>query len=120
MKTIFAYALIVTSMFCNLAQAESVYKVAAEAGNRVLGPNNLDTAKLLNDWAHLCFRQGKYGEAETLYKWALASTEGAAGADDPLVAACLQDYAAVLRKLNRAGEADQMESRARTILSGAH
>jgi tetratricopeptide (TPR) repeat protein len=77
----------------------------------------METSRILNDLAHLYYRQGKLQDACTVYQWALASTEAAAGKGSPLVAACLTDYANVLSALGRIAEANEAQARALLILA---
>jgi tetratricopeptide (TPR) repeat protein len=112
-----SYAL-VESRLGHADRAEELYRDVLAHCQSALGPNNIETARILNALAHLYFYQGKLQESRTYYKWALASTEGAVGQDSPLLAACLQDYARVLRGLGQSNEAAALETRADTILIG--
>src|SRR5262249_10528042 len=101
-------------------RAAELYRSALSNGQSSLGPNSLETARILNELAYLYFHQGKLQESRTFYEWALASTEGAVGQQNPLLAACLKDYAQVLRSLGQTSEASAAESRADKILASSH
>jgi tetratricopeptide (TPR) repeat protein len=98
-------------------QAEELYKNALSLSQTALGPNNIETARILNDLAFLYYSQDKLRDAKTFYQWALASTEGAVGKNDPLLAACLKDYAQVLRSLGSERESIAAEDQAKLILT---
>lgn len=108
----------VESQLQNTDAAARLYREALSNAQESLGPNTLETAKILNGMGYLNFQQGKYDIARSYYEWAIASTTRAVGGNSPLLAACLKDYAQVLRKLDKASDADQVESRANRILSG--
>ncbi len=112
-----SYAM-VESRLNKAAEAEALYRVIL-AHSQSLGPKSIETARVLNNLAHLYFSQGKMQDALTYYKLALASTERAVDPSSPLLAACLQDYAKVLRALNQTGEAATLEERANRILIGS-
>lgn len=82
-----------------------------------LGPNHLESARILNDLAYLYYLQNRLKDALTYYQWALSSTQAAVGEKDPLYGACLKDYARVLRSMGRASEALVAESKSDSILS---
>jgi tetratricopeptide (TPR) repeat protein len=96
-------------------QAMALYGEAFNKGHLAMDPNNLQTARMLNELAFLYYSQGKLEEARTVYQWALASTKGAAGEQNILVAACLTDYSNVLRSLGLIAEANKMSERVQEI-----
>lgn len=95
-------------------KAAALYNTVLKQG-QIADPNNLATAKTLNELGFLYYSQGRLEDACTVYQWALASTEAAVGKNNPLVAACLTDYASVLSKLGRTSAADEMRKRAAAI-----
>lgn len=102
----------------NLGQTQEAAALYSETFNKAhiaVEPNNLESARMLNELAFLYYRQGKLEDACTVYQWALASTEGALGRQNVLVAACLKDYANVLRSMGRDAEANQMMDQASVI-----
>lgn len=100
-----------------LAEASKLYRESLANAQEILGPNSLETAKILNGLAFLYYQQGQLDKASTTYEWAIASTEQAVGKKDPLLAACLKDYATVLRGLDQNAKATEVETRAGQILS---
>jgi tetratricopeptide (TPR) repeat protein len=98
-------------------EASNIYSNVFSSAQLALKPNDMETSRILNDLAHLYYRQGKLQDACTVYQWALASTEAAAGKGSPLVAACLTDYANVLSALGRIAEANEAQARALLILA---
>ncbi|HNB23689.1 MAG TPA: tetratricopeptide repeat protein, partial [Candidatus Melainabacteria bacterium] len=103
----------------NSDKAAELYRSALTQGRTALGPNSIETARILNNLAYSKYKQGNLEEARTFYEWAIASTEGAVGDKDALLAACLRDYAQVLRSLGRIQDATAAESRAAKILAEA-
>lgn len=101
----------------HIPEATKLYRESLSNAQETLGPNSLETAKILNGLAFLYFQQGQLDKASTFYQWAIASTEKAVGARDPLLAACLKDYAQVLRGLDKNTQASEVEQRAGQILS---
>jgi tetratricopeptide (TPR) repeat protein len=101
----------------HIAEATRLYREALSNAQETLGPNSLETAKILNGLAFLYFQQGQLDKASTFYEWAIASTEQAVGTKDPLLAACLKDYAQVLRGLDKNVKASDVEQRAGLILA---
>lgn len=107
----------VESNLGNIPAATKLYREALSNAQETLGPNSLETAKILNGLAFLYYQQGQLDKASTFYQWAIASTEKAVGTKDPLLAACLKDYALVLRGLDKDNQASEVEQRAGRILS---
>lgn len=98
-------------------KAAALFNDALNSAQTALGPNSMETARILNGLAYLYFHKGDLERSATFYKWAVASTERAVGTVDPLLAACLNDYAQVLRRLGQNSEASAMELRASEILA---
>lgn len=101
----------------HITEASKLYRESLANAQEILGPNSLETAKILNGLAFLYYQQGQLDKASTTYEWAIASTEQAVGKKDPLLAACLKDYATVLRGLDQNAKAIEVETRAGQILS---
>ncbi len=96
-------------------QAMALYGQAFNKGHIAMDPNNLETARMLNELAFLYYSQGKLEDARTVYQWALASTKGAVGEQNILVAACLTDYSNVLRSLGLIAEANEVSEKVQEI-----
>jgi tetratricopeptide (TPR) repeat protein len=97
------------------SEAEPYAKEALKLVTEEFGPNDPNTAALLDNLALLYQAQGHYAEAEPLYQRSLAIREKALGPDHPDVAGSLENYAALLRQTARADEAERMEARAKAI-----
>ncbi len=97
------------------SEAEPYAKEALKLVTEEFGPNDPNTAALLDNLALLYQAQGHYAEAEPLYQRALAIWEKALGPEHPDVAGSLENYAALLRQTARADEAERMEARAKAI-----
>ena len=79
---------------------------------REFGPDDPNTATLLNNLAELYRVQGKYAEAEPLYQRALAILENALGPDHPDVATALNNLAALYHAQGQYAEAEPLLMRA--------
>ncbi len=101
----------------HVPEATKLYREALADAQEIVGPNSMETARILNGLAFLYFQQGQLDKASTFYEWAIASTEQAVGTKDPLLAACLKDYAQVLRGLDKNAKASEIEQRAGRILA---
>jgi tetratricopeptide (TPR) repeat protein len=101
----------------HVPEATKLYREALADAQEIVGPNSMETARILNGLAFLYFQQGQLDKASTFYEWAIASTEQAFGTKDPLLAACLKDYAQVLRGLDKNTKASEIEQRAGRILA---
>jgi tetratricopeptide (TPR) repeat protein len=97
------------------SEAEPYAKEALKLVTEEFGPNDPNTAALLDNLALLYQAQGHYAEAEPLYQRSLAIREKALGPEHPDVAGSLENYAALLRQTARADEAERMEARAKAI-----
>ena len=97
------------------SEAEPYAKEALRLGTEEFGPDDPNTATLLNNLATFYSAQGRYAEAEPLYKRALVILEQALGPEHPVVATSLENYAALLRETARADEAERLEARAKAI-----
>lgn len=97
--------------------ASALYRSTLNFALSALGPNHLESARILNDLAYLYYLQNRLKDALTYYQWALSSTQAAVGEKDPLYGACLKDYARVLRSMGRTSEALVAESKSDSILS---
>jgi len=97
------------------SEAEPYAKEALKLVTEEFGPNDPNTAALLDSLALLYQAQGHYAEAEPLYQRSLAIWEKALGPEHPDVAGSLENYAALLRQTARADEAERMEARAKAI-----
>ena len=97
------------------SEAEPYAKEALKLVTEEFGPNDLNTAALLDNLVLLYQAQGHYAEAEPLYQRSLAIKEKALGPEHPDVAGSLENYAALLRQTARADEAERMEARAKAI-----
>ncbi len=97
------------------SEAEPYAKEALRLGTEEFGPNDPNTAALLDNLALLYQAQSRYAEAEPLYQRSLAIREKALGPAHPDVAGSLENYAALLRQTARADEAERMEVRAKAI-----
>ncbi len=94
------------------SEAEPYAKEALKLVTEEFGPNDPDTAALLDNLAFLYYTQGHYAEAAPLYQRSLAIKEKALGPEHPDVAQSLETYAALLRQIARTDEAERMEARA--------
>ncbi len=72
------------------SEAEPYAKEALRLGTQEFGPDDPNTATLLNNLANLYSAQGRYAEAEPLYKLALVILEQALGPEHPVVATSLE------------------------------
>jgi tetratricopeptide (TPR) repeat protein len=97
------------------SEAEPYAKEALKLVTEEFGPNDPNTAALLDNLALLYQAQSRYAEAEPLYQRSLAIREKALGPAHPDVAGSLENYAALLRQTARADEAERMEARAKAI-----
>lgn len=97
------------------AQAESLEKRALAINEKALGPDDLATAKNLNNLAWLECEHDKCAEAEPLYKRALTIEEKRLGPDNPDVATIDENLAELLRKLGHERKAKIYEHRAAKI-----
>jgi len=97
--------------------AAQLYRNTLNYALATLGPNHLESARILNNMAYLYYNQNRLSDALTYYQWALSSTQAAVGQKDPLYGACLKDYARVLRSMGRTSEALAAESKSDSILS---
>jgi tetratricopeptide (TPR) repeat protein len=97
------------------SEAEPYAKEALKLVTEEFGPNDPNTAALLDNLALLYQTQGHYAEAEPLYQRSLAIWESALGPEHPDLAGSLENYAALLRQTARADEAEKMEARANAI-----
>jgi Tfp pilus assembly protein PilF len=97
------------------SEAEPYAKEALKLVTVEFGPNDPNTAALLDNLALLYQAQGHYAEAEPLYQRSLAIWEKALGPEHPDMAGSLENYAVLLRQTARADEAERMEARAKAI-----
>ncbi len=97
------------------SEAEPYAKEALKLVTVEFGPNDPNTAALLDNLALLYQAQSRYAEAEPLYQRSLAIREKALGPEHPDVAGSLENYAALLRQTARADEAERMAARANAI-----
>jgi tetratricopeptide (TPR) repeat protein len=97
------------------SEAEPYAKEALKLVTEEFGPNDPNTAALLDNLAFLYYTQGHYTEAAPLYKRSLAIKEKALGPEHPDVAQSLETYAALLRQIARTDEAERMETRVKAI-----
>ena len=97
------------------SEAEPYAKEALKLATEEFGPNDPNTAALLDNLALLYQTRGHYDEAEPLYQRSLAIWEKALGPEHPDLAGSLENYAALLRQTARADEAEKMEARVKAI-----
>ena len=97
------------------SEAEPYAKEALKLVTEEFGPNDPNTAALLDNLAFLYYTQGHYAEAAPLYQRSLAIKEKALGPEHPDVAQSLETYAALLRQIARTDEAERMEARVKAI-----
>jgi len=97
------------------SEAEPYAKEALKLVTEEFGPNDPNTAALLDNLAFLYYTQGHYAEAAPLYQRSLAIKEKALGPKHPDVAQSLETYAALLRQIARTDEAERMEARVKAI-----
>jgi tetratricopeptide (TPR) repeat protein len=79
---------------------------------RVLGPENPDTASALNDLAELHRAMGNYVRAESLYRRALKIREKAFGPEHPATARSLNNLAELYRYMGDYAKAEPLDERA--------
>jgi len=97
------------------SEAEPYAKEALKLVTEEFGPNDPNTAALLDNLAFLYYTQGHYAEAAPLYQRSLAIKEEALGPEHPDVAQSLETYAALLRQIARTDEPERMEARVKAI-----
>ncbi|GAB6051221.1 CHAT domain-containing protein [Magnetospira thiophila] len=96
-------------------EAEPQYKRALAIREKVLGPDNVATASVINNLALLYQAQGRYAEAEPLYKRALAIMEKTMGTEHPHVAYPLKGLGWLYYLQRRYAEAEPLFKRALAI-----
>ena len=79
------------------AEAEPLYRQAAEIWRAVLGEQHPDYATSLNNLAALYEATGRYAESEPLYKQAAEIRRNILGTQHPDYAACLNNLAGLYR-----------------------
>jgi len=97
------------------SEAESMYKLALEITEKLLGKDNLTVASSLNILALLYDSQGKPHEAEPMYERALEIIEKSLGKDHPNVATSLNNLALIYYALGKYDKAEPMYRRALEI-----
>jgi tetratricopeptide (TPR) repeat protein len=98
------------------AEAEPLYRRALAIRQRSLGPDDPETAGILNSLAVLYASQEKYKEAEPLLQRALAIYEKVLGPDHPHTATSLNSLAELYTGMGRRGEAEALNHRALAII----
>jgi len=96
-------------------EAEPLYRLAVDVGERVLGPDDTDVAAYFSNLAGLLYGTDRLAEAEPLMRRALAIWEKALGQEHPEVAIGLNNLAALLEDTNRLEEAEPLMRRALVI-----
>ena len=95
-----------------LAEAETLFKRALEARERVLGKDHPDTLQSVDNLAALYQAQGRLTEAEPFYKRALEAGERVLGKDHPRTLQSLANLAALYQAQGRLAEAEPLKKRA--------
>ncbi len=99
------------------AEAQPLLERALAIREKTLGAEHVLTAQSLNNLALLYAAEGRADAAEPLYRRAIAILEKDPGAAADL-RRTLQNCAALLRDTGRDAEAEELEARARRIVSG--
>ena len=96
-------------------EAQPLYMRALDIREKVLGPDDPDTARSLNNLASVYEHQGHYKQAEPLYKRALNINEKALGPNHPDTATSLNNLAAIYDSQGEYREAEPLYKRALAI-----
>jgi tetratricopeptide (TPR) repeat protein len=89
-------------------EAEFLYKETLAMSERVLGKNDLNTARSLNNLAELYREQSRYQEAEPLMQEALTIRERILGKEHPETALSLNSLAGLYHALGEYNKAEQL------------
>jgi tetratricopeptide (TPR) repeat protein len=98
-------------------EAEPLFRESLALAIKVKGEGHPDIPLYMSNLAIACSGTGKSDEAEVLFKKALSRLEETDGKDGRRLAPVLGSYARFLRKGHRSREADELERRAKEILS---
>ncbi|MBF0549872.1 MAG: toll/interleukin-1 receptor domain-containing protein [Deltaproteobacteria bacterium] len=90
------------------AEAEMPLRSALDIRERLLEPEDPDTAQSLNDLALLYHAQGKYDQAEPLFLQALKIREGVLGPDHPDTATTLNNFARLYKAQGKYNQAEPL------------
>jgi tetratricopeptide (TPR) repeat protein len=98
-------------------EAEPLFREALELAKKVKGENHFEIPFYLSNLAVASGGLGKADESESLFKKAIARLEEIWGKDGRPIARVLKGYANLLRSENRIEEADEVDKRAKEIIS---
>lgn len=102
-----------TTRVAKFKDAEQLYKRALQIREKLLGPNHLEVAQTLSDFAAWCQKDLKY--SEPLNRRALEIREKALGPEHSDVAQSLYQLAEVFNHMERKSEAEPLYKRALAI-----
>ena len=97
------------------SEAEPLFKQALDLKEKILGPDHLDVAEVLQSLALLYLQQDRFGEAEALLKRSLEIEEKTLGPNHSDVAQLLNHLAELYRRQGRYADAELSLQRARQI-----
>lgn len=99
-------------------EATRAYEGVVARAPGVFGPNDPNTATVMNNLASLYRLTGQYAKAEPLYLRSLKIREAAAGQDDPTVAESLNNLAVLYQVMGQFAKAEPLYRRSLQIREG--